>query len=118
MKIVHVISLCGAGGAEVFVKSLIKELRSITEIDGIELWVMSSVENTATNDIKKVKFEKTFVDDLKKHGIAVKFINKKPGRDWIKTVKILREKYNLFKPDIVHTHLESVTFHVCRALAK
>src|SRR5699024_4151418 len=67
---------------------------------------------------KKVKFEKTCMDDLKKHGIAVKFVNKKPGRDWIKTVKILREKYNLFKPDIVHTHLESVTFHICRALAK
>lgn len=118
MKIAHVISSCSAGGAEMFIKSLLKSLKNKDEISEIQLWSMTNISKLYPNNSKKIKFEQNFINELKNSNINVKMINKRPHKDWIKTKKKLRKLYKDFKPDIVHSHLESVTFHTCRALSK
>ena len=115
MKIVHVISTCGAGGAEVFVKELIKQLKFIGH--DVELWVMSRVIDTDLVNEQVLNFEKLFISELNSYDIPVKFLNKRLHKDWIKTTRNLREQYYRFKPEIVHAHLESVTFHVVKAFS-
>jgi len=115
MKIVHVISTCGAGGAQVFVKELIKQLKFIGH--DVELWVMSRVIDTDLVNEQVLNFEKLFISELNSYDIPVKFLNKRLHKDWIKTTRNLREQYYRFKPEIVHAHLESVTFHVVKAFS-
>lgn len=115
MKVAHIISSCSPGGAEIFIKSLVKELN--TQGIEVELWVMSKVSDISPNDNNRLLFEKNFIREIEETGIRVKFVGKRPKKDWRKTKKQLRSFYNDFKPDIIHTHLESVTFHVCKALA-
>lgn len=118
MKLAHVISSCCAGGAEMFVKSLLENITKTDRINSIQLWVMSKIEDISPNDVQKLEFEKKFIYEMESSGVEVKFVKKRPGRDWSKAKKELRKIYNSFKPDIIHTHLESVTFHTCRALSK
>ena len=115
MKIAHVIGSCSAGGAEVFVKDLIKQLKILGH--DVELWVMSNVRNTNIANKQTLDFEKSFISQLNSYDIPVKFLNKRPHKDWIKTSRNLREQYDIFKPQIVHSHLEPVTFHVLKALS-
>jgi hypothetical protein len=118
VKIAHVISSCSAGGAEMFIKSLLKNLKTKDEISEIQLWTMANISKLYPNNLKRIKFEQNFIRELEKNDIKVKMVNKRPHKDWFKTKKKLRKLYIDFKPDIVHSHLESVTFHTCRSLSK
>ena len=117
MKIAHVIASCASGGAEIFVKSLILSLNKEGN-HKIELWVMSRISDIDPSNNQKIDFEKSFIKEIQDNGVFVRFMDKRPGKDFRMTKIRLREAYISFKPDIVHAHLESVTFHVCRALAK
>lgn len=118
MRIVHVIGSCSVGGAEIFVKSLLISLNKLKEIESIELWVMTRIKDISPNDKQKLDFEKNYVQELTEAGISVRFINKRPRKDWLKVKRELKELYIQFKPHIIHSHLESVTFHTCRGLSK
>lgn len=118
MRIAHFISSCQAAGAELFTKSLAIEQIKSDDVEAIELWVMMKVEELAPNNTEKIKYEKDFILEMKKSGIEVKFIEKKLKKGWSYTKNKIRELYKSFKPDIVHSHHETVTFHVCRALSK
>lgn len=118
MKLVHIISSCTTGGAEIFTKSLVTSLIELDKVKEIELWVMYNIIDLFPEDQNKIEFEKKFIKDLNQKGISVKFINKRPKKDWTKTKKKIRDLYNSFKPDIIHSHLEAVTFHTCRSLSK
>lgn len=115
MKIAHVIGSCAPGGAEVFVKDLIKQLKFLGH--DVELWVMIRAKDTDRVNEQTMDFERSFISELNSYDIPVKFLNKRPHKDWIKTTQNLREQYDIFKPQIVHSHLESVTFHVVKALS-
>lgn len=118
MKIAHIISSCQPAGAELLTKSLLIKLKKHKDIDEIELWVMMKVEELDAGNTKKIKYQKEFVEELREKNINVRFVEKKLKKDWLKTKKKIREFYHSFKPDIVHSHHESVTFHLCRALHK
>jgi glycosyltransferase involved in cell wall biosynthesis len=113
LKITHVIGSCGAGGAEIFTKSLLKELKN--NGTNVELWVMSSIQKIAPSDSKKLNFEKAFVEELRDSGVSVAFVGKRPKKDWARTKRKLRQLYADSKSQLIHSHLESVSFHVCRA---
>lgn len=117
MKIVHVIGSCGAGGAEIFVQSLLLQLKNRKDVSEIELWVMTQMKDISDNK-KKIDFENKFIQKLESANISVKFIEKRLHKDWLKTSKKLRKFYKKFKPDIIHSHLEHVTFHTCIGLSK
>lgn len=117
MKIAHVIGSCSAGGAEMFVQTLLLQLKKRRDVSEIELWVMFQI-NDISNNKKKIDFEDKFIKKLEDNNIPVKFIGKRPNKDWLKTSKKLRELYRRFEPDIIHSHLGSVTFHTCRGLSK
>lgn len=116
MKIVNVISSCSPGGAEILVKDTLIEM-SKEKKNKIELWVMSKVEDSNLKyNSDTLKFEKQFIEELKKCGIEVKFINKRANKDMIKSWLIIRKLYHMFNPDVIHCHLEVVTFHVLMGL--
>lgn len=118
MKIAHVISSCQAAGAELFTKSLVKKMIIEKNVDEIEVWVMMKVNELSPNNKDKINYESDFISDLEKHNIKVKFIDKKLKKGWYKTKRKIRELYNSFKPNIVHSHHETVAFHVCRSLSQ
>ncbi len=115
MKIAHVIGSCAPGGAEVFVKDLIKQLKFLGH--DVELWVMIRARDRSFVNEQTMDFEKSFISELNSYDVPVKFLNKRPHKDWIKISRNLRKLYDIFKPQIVHSHLESVTFHVVKALS-
>lgn len=117
MKIAHVIGSCSAGGAEMFVQSLLLQLEKRKDVSEIELWVMYQIKDISS-DKKKIDFEDKFIKKLEVGNISIQFIGKRIHKDWLKTWKKLRELYRNFEPDIIHSHLESVTFHTCRGLSK
>ncbi len=116
MKIAQVISSCAPGGAEIFVKDLSKEL--VRAGQNVAVWVLTRVQDITPNNERLIEFERNFMDDLKKSGINVRFVMKRPRKDRIKTKRKLSSFFNDFKPDIVHSHLEDVTFHVCVSLSR
>lgn len=118
MKVAHFISSCQAAGAELFTKSLAEELIKDDEVKAIELWVMMRVSELAPNNQEKVNFEKDFIKSMEENNIKVRFVDKKLKKGWFYTKKKIREFYHSFSPDIVHSHHETMTFHLCRSLAK
>ena len=113
MKVVHVIESCFPGGAEVFVKGLIIELNKL----GVEteLWLLTAASLFSNPEQKRIDFEQQFIHELNTAGIEIRHINKRPHKDWSKASKRIRELCRTRKPDIIHTHLENVTFHVVRS---
>lgn len=117
MKIVHVIHCCSAGGAEILAKSIIENIKDINNKDEIELWAIYKAEILYKGDISSIEFEKQYINDLNKVNVSVKIINKKKGiTERLKLIKNIRKFYKIFKPDIIHCHLETVTFHIVSSL--
>jgi len=113
MKVTHVIGSCAPGGAETFTKSLLIELRK-QGLD-VNLWVMTPMEIIDPEDQRKLSFQKNYIQELADYKIGTSFIGKRPNKDWGKARSTLRELYKQGESDIIHSHLESVSFHVCRA---
>lgn len=117
MKIVHVIHCCSSGGAEVLAKNIIENIKNIENSFSIELWSIYRADILFDGDKKAIEFENNFVNELKDKGISVRFINKKnKALNRIKLISNIRKFYNDFKPQIIHCHLESVTFHIISSL--
>lgn len=118
MKIVHIINSCSYGGAEIFVKSLLLKSIQIYPMYEYEIWVMSNIKHIYPNDKSKHEIQLEFENELLTKGICIKYINKIPKRQWREAKSKIEKLYIEFKPDIIHTHAENITFHVCRALSK
>lgn len=111
MRIVNVISCCVPGGAEILVRDTLKFLAQDKK-NIIELWVISKVKDSNLEATEsKIKFEKKYIEELEKEGIVIKYVGKRAGKDLIKTWLTLRKFFKEFKPNILHSHLEKVTFH-------
>lgn len=116
IKITQVIGSCSSGGAENFVKNLLVALKE-SGMD-VDLWVMSRAKQVDPNDMDALDYEKKYIEYLSDYKIPVQFIEKRPKSDWAKTKRRLRFLWQEVGSDIVHSHLSSVTFHVCRALSR
>ena len=114
MKIINVIGSCGAGGAEILVKDLLIEMKE--QGADVGLWIMTRVKDMAGAEKVNLDFENTFLDELELFSIPYDFVNKRPNKDWLKTTWRLNQLYNKCRPSIIHSHLESVSFHVARSL--
>lgn len=109
MKIVHLIPYFSYGGAEIFVKELVKKQSNDKNIK-FEVWCLEKSINK--------ELEEKIVLELKIKGINVKFItNKKNRKDRIINLKRLIQKE---KPNIINTHLIHTTFYavLCKVLSK
>lgn len=117
MKIVEAIHCCVPGGAEMFVKELIINMKNIENNNKYELWIIHDAVDIIKNKEDAIKFENEYIKELEENGVVVKKISKKEGFiNRIKMYKKIRKMYKEFKPDIIHTHLENTTFHICTAL--
>lgn len=114
-KIVHVISSCSPGGAEILVKDTLIEMKKNNK--DVELWVMSRVEDSFFEDIEVKKiFEKKYIEELANEGIKTYFFEKKPQKKSLKFYLKILKVFLCSKPNIVHCHLEEVTFHIVLVL--
>ena len=117
MKIVHVIHCCNAGGAEVFVKNLIKEMKKIEPNNQYQLWTLHDSSSLFNGNKEAIEYEKKYIDELLENGIEVKKVSKQNGlAGRFKMMQDINKLYNNFKPDIINCHLESVTFNVVSSL--
>jgi len=114
MKVVHVIERCHPGGAEIFVRDLLEQLNKL-DLE-TELWVFYRAEVLAGNDQKFKTAEKEYVEMVEAKGTKVYFVDKRPGKGYLKTWRTIRKLYKKSKPDIVHTHLEQTSFNTSMAL--
>jgi glycosyltransferase involved in cell wall biosynthesis len=110
MKVLQIVSSFAPGGAEVFVKELSKELCKQAEV---EVWALTDVKDV---DMQMVPFQEAFQEELREHNIKTQILNKRPNKDRFLIWKTLRGKVKQTKPDLIHTHLEQVTFHAVCAL--
>lgn len=116
MKIVNIIATCASGGAEVLVKDTLITLSKNTNLE-LELWVMSKVEDSVLQTTESsLNFEKDYINELETNGVKVRVLEKKANKDKLKTWLKIRKLYKEVKPDIIHTHLESVTLNTAIAL--
>lgn len=105
------------GGAEIFVKELLKELKKIENKNTYELWVLHDAEELLQNNEEAIKFENDYIKELEKNGINVIKFHKKEGiKQRLKLYKEIRKRYKEVNPDIIHCHLETVTINICLAL--
>lgn len=97
MKIVEIIpSLKPVGGAEVFITNFCSELNKNKNIK-LKLIIINNNQNNSY-----------LVSELSKSGVDICFLSRKNSFDiaaYIRLKKIVRE----FKPDIIHSHLYSLT---------
>lgn len=113
-RIVHVIESCGPGGAECLVKSLLLEMKR--QGGDVALWVLTAMAQIDPTNHSKMSFEGRFILDLRRNGIPVEIIGKSPHKDWCQADRKLRALSRRYGPAIIHTHLESVSFHVVRSM--
>lgn len=117
MKIVHVIHCCNAGGAEVFVKNLIKEMKNIDPNNQYQLWALHDSASLFNGNKEAMEYEKQYIAELLECGIEIKMVNKQKGLvGRFKMMRDINKLYNSFKPNIINCHLESVTFNVVSSL--
>jgi glycosyltransferase involved in cell wall biosynthesis len=115
MKIAFLINACSSGGAEVLVKDILLELAHSGH--RIQLWVMCRVKDDIMQTTEaRLAFEKQYIDDLISSGIKIVFLGKRAKKDRLKVCCAIRKAYDLFEPEIIHTHSESITFYVIAAL--
>lgn len=112
-RIVHVIGSCESGGAECLVRALLLEMKR--KGTDVALWVLTGTAEMEPIGDNKVRFEQKFVSDLKSNGIPVEIIGKRPHKDWHLASRRLHDLCRKYTPAIIHTHLESVSFHVVRS---
>lgn len=117
MRIVHVIHCCSSGGAEVLAKNIIKNIKKINNEVEIELWSIYKADVLFGGDKRAIEFEQNFVKELNDAGINVRFINKQKNiLSKIDVMLKINKNYKKFRPDLIHCHLESVTFHTVNSL--
>lgn len=111
MKIVNIIAACASGGAEILVKDTLISLAKNKNLE-LELWVMTRIKDSNFQITKNsLNFEENYIKSLNEYGIKVRFLEKRVNKDSLKTWLKIRRLYDEVKPDIIHTHLESVTFN-------
>ncbi len=118
MKIVEVIHCCTPGGAEIYVKNLLISMHNQNKENEYELWVLHEANELFPDNIDIQNFENKYIEELKSNEICVKFF-RRDGNSLQKRIKwyaSIRKVYKDSRPDIVHTHLEIVTFNICMAL--
>ena len=93
MKIIMVIPTLELAGAEKMCEALSIYLNKTNEV------IVISLYNIRTS----------ITDELKKYGIKVIFLNKKRGFDF-STIISLRKVLVVEKPDVIHTHLDSLKY--------
>ncbi len=99
MKIVQLISCFTPGGAEVFVKNLSIELSKSEEV---QVWALSK-----SNDLG---FAKKMIEELQINNINTRILGKRPHKDRVKTILLLKSALRKYKPDVINSHLEHITF--------
>lgn len=99
MKILHIISSPGAGGAEVYVKDLSQKM----VLNGHEVFILFL--NSAKDIGIDHEFEKKFLIDLKENEISYDFIGYKARKNIFFGIKRIRSLIAMINPDIVHCHL-------------
>lgn len=116
MRIVNVIHVCSAGGAEIFVKNMTINNKKLFPNNDYELWVLHNASDIyGENNDKALLFEKDYIKELNDNNISVKIIGKNKMNRF-QFYKAIRRLNSSFKPDIIHCHLESVTINVVLAL--
>ncbi len=113
MKIVQVIGEFTAAGAEQLVFQLTLALRR--QGHELEVWrfydqQLISPRNDATNLI-----EREMQQLLEREGVQVRCLHKVPHKNYVSTWRTLRAWTRAFSPDVIHAHLEEVSFHTAIA---
>lgn len=105
MKVVHVISSFGPGGAEILVKDI--ALRTDRSIN-VEVWAIGKGEDP--------EFEKRFREELSAHNIGYADVGKTANKDRLWVLFRMRELIRQRKPDVINSHSELATFYIAPAL--
>lgn len=103
IKVLHIIPDFGTGGAEKLVLDLVANYNS----DKFEVAILSLYDKADT----------IYEKQLEKNGAKVFYLDKKPGLDVsiiMKTLKI----FNLYKPEIIHTHRYVVRYTLIPSILK
>lgn len=105
MKVVHIISSFGPGGAELLIKDLAINTRKDILV---EIWAVGQGADKA--------FEEKFKNELFRNNVAYANIGKVAGKGRLSAAAKIRKLINVRKPDVINTHSELATFYTSLAL--
>jgi glycosyltransferase involved in cell wall biosynthesis len=99
MKILHMLSSPSAGGAETFVKDLVKNSTK----QGMECGVVfiSSAQVVG----RSAEFEQRYLAELKQQNVPYWILPKGARRNFLIGRKMLKKAISEFQPDCIHSHL-------------
>ncbi|MCU7495104.1 MAG: glycosyltransferase family 4 protein [Ignavibacteria bacterium] len=105
MKVVHIISSFGPGGAELLIKDLAINTRKDILV---EVWAVGESESG--------EFEERYKKELFLNNVAYANIGKKAGRGRLDVVARIRKLVRIRRPDLINTHSELATFYTSLAI--
>lgn len=110
MKILHIISSFGAGGAENYAKNLLFGLKRI----GFEL-CLYGLDPAPVSNVACVGFQRRFIAELEASGIGWGLIGTKARRNPMWAIQKFRTVVHAENPDLIHTHLTYAAIYTCLA---
>ncbi|MGE5431534.1 MAG: glycosyltransferase [Syntrophomonadaceae bacterium] len=105
MKVVHIISSFGPGGAELLIKDLAINTRKDILV---EVWAVGEGEDK--------EFEEKFKKELFLNNVAYANIGKIAGRGRLSVAARIRKLIQVRRPDVINTHSELATFYTALAV--
>ncbi|WNC69652.1 glycosyltransferase family 4 protein [Thalassotalea nanhaiensis] len=101
IRVLHILSSPSAGGAEVYVKDLISNLK--VKGQNVALLFISTSEEVN----RSPEYQKSFIEYLGNEDIPFYFLKSGGRRNLIIGAKSFKRAIQYFKPDIIHSHLLS-----------
>jgi glycosyltransferase involved in cell wall biosynthesis len=105
MKVVHIISSFGPGGAELLIKDLAINTRKDILV---EVWAVGEGEDR--------QFEEKYKRELFQNNVAYANIGKVAGKGRLGVVARIRKLIQVRRPDVINTHSELATFYTSLAI--
>lgn len=102
------------GGAEILAKNLAEQFAAAGR--SAELWIFYRAEVISPGDEGVQQAETTMLSELETAGVTCRFLDKKPGGDYLQVWRSIRRLTRKVRPSVVHVHLEEISFHTTVAL--
>lgn len=100
MKIIQIIPRFGLGGAEIMCENLLYQLNE---------------QGHVTIGVSLFDYQSSITERLEEQGIDIRFLGKKLGID-LSMIQKLKQLFTEEKPDVIHTHINSIQYAIPAAL--
>lgn len=104
MKIMQIINNLGPGGSEKLITDLCQYILNNTHYKNIQIYIV------CFSNGRDKKYDLLMKNTLESCGVKIINLEKKAKKDRIRTIIRIRKILKIVRPDIIHCHLQHITF--------